>query len=384
MGQDKRCWDDDVEDRPRTALGGALAMGGRVRVSVLTRGLSILVAILLIGAGLCAGPPVDQDDFRSSGWAQRVGDEIAIRSLAFARDGRTVGLTEFDGNASLWDAVSGQSRPVVRNSDVLLRALAFAPDGRTLAINDRACVVVLKDLDSGVTRHEIATAPIEVRALEFAPDGKTLAISGCDGEVLLWDLVAHRRRVHFQGHQGVVNAIAFAPDGRTIASSGGEGTITLWDPETGLVRATLAGHPRTLDSQFICLKALAFSPDGATLASTALLEPNIRIWDVASGRLRAALPQRCCFVSSLGFTPDGQVLATATDRSVTFWDVATGQVLRSVPIDRVPFSALAFTPDGKRLALGGIDGEITIWETARVLSKGGPTDHRGKVGTPLK
>ncbi len=320
---------NDLEDRASTVFGATPTTGGRIRVSVLTRGLSILVAALLIWAVLCACPTAEQDDLRSSARAQRVGDGVPIRTLAFAPDGRTLGLTELNGEASLWDSVSGEARPVARGSNRLMHALAFAPDGRTFAVSDGDGVVALKDLESGETRLEIATSPTKLRSLVFAPDGRTLAMTGGEGEVLLWDLITNRRRLCFRGHRGVVNAVAFSPDGRTVASGGGERTITLWDPETGLVRKILEGHPWTLyspDVKLIYLNAMAFSPDGATLATTALLEPHVRLWDVASGRLRAALPQPCYCISELAFAPDGRILATAADHAVTFWDVASGQV----------------------------------------------------------
>jgi WD40 repeat protein len=187
--------------------------------------------------------------------------------------------------------------------------------------------------------------------------------------VLLWDLVANRERLTFRGHQGFVNAVAFSPDSQTVASSGGEGTITLWDPKTGRVRAILAGHPQLHPELPVYLRALSFSPDGAALASTAFSDPNVRLWDVASGQLRAALQQPCYYYSALAFAPDGQILATVGDLAVTFWDVATGQERRAFPVEHLHYSALAYSPDGKLLALGGKDGEITLWEMDRVLPK---------------
>jgi WD40 repeat protein len=183
------------------------------------------------------------------------------------------------------------------------------------------------------------------------------------------------RLATLKGHSGPVSDVAFAPDGRTIASAGCEGTIALWDAETGRVRATLAGHPQLLRDMGVYVKVVAFAPDGATLASTALLDPNVRLWDVATGRLRATLPQEGLKLSSLAFAPDGRVLATAGDHTLTFWDVRTGQARRTWPCDRHPFSAVAFSPDGAWLALGGVEGEVLVWEMARVFPA------RGGAGT---
>src|SRR5262245_4476528 len=79
-----------------------------------------------------------------------------------------------------------------------------------------------------------------------------------------------RERATLKGHQGMVYSVAVSPDGKTLASSGSAdaglrfnyepGEIKLWDAATGKVRATLKGHAGPVHS-------VMFSPDGKTLAS---------------------------------------------------------------------------------------------------------------------
>ena len=57
-----------------------------------------------------------------------------------------------------------------------------------------------------------------------------------------------------------VDAVAFSPDGKTLATGGWDDLVRLWDVASGHLRATLNGPPNWV-------RCLAFSPDGKFLAS---------------------------------------------------------------------------------------------------------------------
>ncbi len=81
---------------------------------------------------------------------------------------------------------------------------------------------------------------------------------------------------------------------------------------------------------------------------------------IGSTRLRHAGP-----VSSLAFTRDGKVIASAShDRTICFWDAATGKLLRRLEGHRHAVFALALSPDGKRVATAESDGSVWLWDTA--------------------
>jgi WD40 repeat protein len=66
----------------------------------------------------------------------------------------------------------------------------------------------------------------------------------------------------------------------------------------------------------------------------------------------------------VAFSPDSQRLATGgSDGKVEIWDVITGQNVLSLAAHQGWIGALAFTSDGHRFAsLGRMDHSLKIWD----------------------
>jgi WD40 repeat protein len=110
--------------------------------------------------------------------------------------------------------------------------------------------------------------------------------------------------------------------------------------------------------------SLAFSPDGQMVAS-ASDDATVRVWDAATGQELRKLEGHTGAVVSIAFIPPGKILVsgsreTAGNGTIRFWELATGKEVRQV---KAPFvSALAVSSDGRVLA-GDVTG-VRFWDTA--------------------
>ena len=71
----------------------------------------------------------------------------AVRSLAFAADGRTIATVSLDGTLRIWDARDAFERSCLDAGVGPLHCLALAPDGMTVAVGGEGGDIAIIDLD---------------------------------------------------------------------------------------------------------------------------------------------------------------------------------------------------------------------------------------------
>jgi WD40 repeat protein len=132
-----------------------------------------------------------------------------------------------------------------------------------------------------------------------------------------------------------------------------DNTIKLWDLTTGKARATLEGHT----DKVWCV---AFSPDGKMLAS-ASEDRTVRLWNVTTGKPQKVLGHHAAYYCSVVFAPEGKTLVSgAFDGDVRLWDVASGEVLTHLD-GHIATVRLALAADGNTLATASHDGTVKLW-----------------------
>jgi WD40 repeat protein len=130
------------------------------------------------------------------------------------------------------------------------------------------------------------------------------------------------------------------------------------------------------------LNAIAYSPDGGLLAS-ASDDGFVRWFDAETGALVGSLAAFVGRAQSLAFGPDGASVAAAgrgSSNATAIWDVATGALVREVDV-RTDTSIvdLAYAPDGTRLAGVAGDGRLFVWDVAGVEPTAEVQAHRARA-----
>src|SRR5262249_16870637 len=106
--------------------------------------------------------------------------------------------------------------------------------------------------------------------------------------------------------------------------------VHVWDAATGRAVATLApvtlpsppgeGEEARVRGPRLGATSAAFAPDGRTLA-TASADGIVRLWEVATWKVRAQYPGHRDRVTAVAFGPDGRLFTGGLGPVVLGWDV---------------------------------------------------------------
>jgi WD40 repeat protein len=328
-------------------------------------------------------------------------EKSRLLHACFSPDSKTI--VTADGDAHVWDAVSGMRIGPVHGLRGLASYAAFSPDGRHILTdapsitNSRTGEVLPKQAQPTTRRDEknkpsppagTSTGSAPARPAEFDLTGGFRFFHGDGDEFRTLSFATvetnQGRRVHFAQilrpmrekqasgstltHRDYLRHAAFSPDGKLLVTTSDDGTAQLWDASTELPHGPPLRHLKNVGHA-------AFSPDSRFVV-TASDDGTARIWDVWSGEPIGSPLKHEQGVRHAAFDPTGQRIVTASDDGTArIWNATSGNPL-GAPL-KVGFGRVVhaiFSPDGRRLVTSTDNDGSRLWDAATGEPIGSPME----------
>jgi WD40 repeat protein len=250
--------------------------------------------------------------------------------------------------------VASRVRRVFRPGDGAVTEAEYSPDGsRVVTASADGSVRVFRvrtGQELGALRHKGRAT-----SASFSPDGRLIATAGSDRTARLWSGGAAPARV--LPHPAGVRDAVLSFDSAYLVTVADDAAVRVWDVDTGELLNTFF-EPRAA-------RRLVASPALQLIASFGA-DSLARVYDVAAGRLVAALPHEGR-VTSAAFGPGGRFLITGSagaDWLGRVWNLPRGPVRSLLKGHQGQIFGVAFSPRGHHVATVGSDGTGIVWDLA--------------------
>ncbi len=281
---------------------------------------------------------------------------IRVRAWRFAPNGEAILTLDAQGKVERWQGLDFQQSQLVIELEEVPRFACFSANGQFLATDSTGGATRVWDLRQGALLREFASSDGALAPVDFLGQSNHLVTTrGRDGYFQEWEVTTgHEIRSWRLPTPSFRGKIAFAPDESRFFALGGE--------NTGEIHELHRSQPVQLDTRLEQISDVAFSPQGHWFAAVNILGIG-KLWDTATGRLKATLRGFLQGAHSIAFSPDGQRLAIGSNgnEAIKVWDVESLQELITLKGQGSMFSTVSFSPDGDTLASSNSKGILHIW-----------------------
>ena len=282
---------------------------------------------------------------------------FSLDCVSFSADGQFFAVAGQEGQVEIWQCIEtsktfinittineGQAwiDSLAWNSQQNLLAFAFNREIKIWDSQSQEILVSLNFEDSSVF------------GLAWHPQGNLLAVSGNNG-VKIWQTSDWKQKPEQLEVPGASLTCSWSADGKYLASGNLDRTISLlqWqNPPPWLMQ----GFPAKVNQ-------VAWSQNSAQPFLASICKEAVVIWqfDRKSKNWQNQVLPHEGKVEAIAFSPNSSLLASASDDGcIKIWQ--QGKKLIKTLKGKTGFSCLAWHPTGKYLAVGGQNGELTIWQ----------------------
>ena len=292
-------------------------------------------------------------------------------SLVFSSDGEILACAHRGGGIRLWDVDEPSQAPSVFNPHGTKHRVYAPSRGIIHATSQDENTVNLWEVGNHTPLAQITLEKSPTHwAVAFAPDTQRLACGDDEGRINVWDVKRKEKCHTFTKHTTEIVNLVFSPNENFLVSLANYSSDSrLWDVQRGEEIPNFPGDR---------IEFVAFSPCSTLIVGDT--EKEILLWDVTRCETRLAIQKPESWIHNglwqiaLAFSPCGRYFASGPGWNlgmekvpVRLWKVSTGENLATFWGHARDIVTLAFSPDGTRLASGGCDGTILLWDIISYL-----------------
>jgi WD40 repeat protein len=257
------------------------------------------------------------------------------------------------------------------NRPAVVTGVAVTPDGKTVAAATDNHEVTVYDTSTGALVSRLGKHGDWVRSACVSPDATLFATGANDRTLSVWDIHSGQRLLELPACEGAVNAVAFHPNGQQVAVVGFTSRLQIVNTSSGRIT-------QQLDCACSDPCTVAFSADGTRMAAAGRTG-HVRVWNVTTGTHERDITAVGRRIRAIAFSPDGKRIAAAgNSATINIFDVASGQPVMTLDVRPAKEFSLLFL-DNRRLASGGTDNLVRIWDLDSRVVTAELVGHTGTV-----
>jgi len=221
---------------------------------------------------------------REGNLRELAGNDLSIRTMTFAPDGKTVFTAGQKNFIEKWDIASGKVTKF-KDMESRISSLSVSPDGSILAAclrNGGTYIISLKEGDN--SENIIYNDPSNpVQSIRFSPNGEYLSCGTIDGDVMVFSAGNFEILGVLTGHNARVTDIDFSINSNTMATSSYDGKVLFWD------MTDLTNPPISMDDNSGFVFSVSISSDGKYLVSGSADEDRLISRPTEAGMLASKI-----------------------------------------------------------------------------------------------